>query len=219
MEAAVFGAPHEIHLDERARPEPRPGEALIEMRAAGVCAGDLYIYLGSNPYVTYPRIGGHEIAGTVVELGTGHCRAGGRQRRSWSSRSSAAASAIPAGSANRIAAPTCRSSVSTARAASPISSSRRSITSTRSRQALSPFDASFAEPVAIGVQACRRGMVGPDDTVLVLGAGPIGLALVEVARARGADASTSPTSTRTGSQRPPTSAERRLPRARACSTR
>ena len=51
---------------------------------------------------------------------------------------------------------------------------------------LSPFKASFAEPVAIGVQACRRGMVSGDDTVLILGAGPIGLALVEVARARGA---------------------------------
>jgi L-gulonate 5-dehydrogenase len=40
--------------------------------------------------------------------------------------------------------------------------------------------------VAIGVQGCRRGMVTADDIVLVLGAGPIGLAIVEVARARGA---------------------------------
>jgi L-gulonate 5-dehydrogenase len=36
------------------------------------------------------------------------------------------------------------------------------------------------------VQACRRGAVSSEDTVLILGAGPIGLALVEVARARGA---------------------------------
>ena len=40
--------------------------------------------------------------------------------------------------------------------------------------------------MAIGVQGCRRGMVTADDTVLVLGAGPIGLAIVEVARAHGA---------------------------------
>lgn len=51
---------------------------------------------------------------------------------------------------------------------------------------LKDFDAAFAEPVAIGVQGCRRGTVGADDTVLVLGAGPIGLAVVEVVRARGA---------------------------------
>jgi threonine dehydrogenase-like Zn-dependent dehydrogenase len=45
--------------------------------------------------------------------------------------------------------------------------------------------ASFAEPVAIGVQACRRGEIGA-EYVLVLGCGPIGLAVIEVAKARGA---------------------------------
>ena len=53
-------------------------------------------------------------------------------------------------------------------------------------ETLTDFEAAFAEPVAIGVQGCRRGMVTADDTVLVLGAGPIGLAIVEVARAHGA---------------------------------
>jgi threonine dehydrogenase-like Zn-dependent dehydrogenase len=48
-----------------------------------------------------------------------------------------------------------------------------------------PF-ASFAEPVAIGIQACRRGAVVAGEYVLILGCGPIGLALIEVARARGA---------------------------------
>ncbi len=51
---------------------------------------------------------------------------------------------------------------------------------------LSSFKASFAEPVAIGLQACRRGMVAADGHRAHTGAGPIGLALVEVARARGA---------------------------------
>jgi L-gulonate 5-dehydrogenase len=46
--------------------------------------------------------------------------------------------------------------------------------------------ASFAEPVAIGVQACRRGEVTAGEYALILGAGPIGLALIEVAKARGA---------------------------------
>ncbi|WDR03560.1 zinc-binding dehydrogenase [Devosia algicola] len=48
------------------------------------------------------------------------------------------------------------------------------------------FKRAFAEPVAIGVQSCRRGAVTGNDSVLVLGAGPIGLAILEVARARGA---------------------------------
>jgi threonine dehydrogenase-like Zn-dependent dehydrogenase len=48
-----------------------------------------------------------------------------------------------------------------------------------------PF-ASFAEPVAIGVQATRRGGVAAGELVLILGCGPIGLALIEVAKAKGA---------------------------------
>jgi L-gulonate 5-dehydrogenase len=51
---------------------------------------------------------------------------------------------------------------------------------------LTPLWASFAEPVAIGVQACRRGEVKPGELVLILGCGPIGLSLMEVAKARGA---------------------------------
>jgi L-gulonate 5-dehydrogenase len=51
---------------------------------------------------------------------------------------------------------------------------------------MSAYTPSFAEPVAIGVQACRRGGVQAGEKVLILGAGPIGLALVEIARARGA---------------------------------
>jgi L-gulonate 5-dehydrogenase len=52
---------------------------------------------------------------------------------------------------------------------------------------LSLQQAAFAEPLAIGVQACRRGEVAAGDRVLILGAGPIGLATLEVARSRGAE--------------------------------
>jgi L-gulonate 5-dehydrogenase len=51
---------------------------------------------------------------------------------------------------------------------------------------LSPLIASLAEPVAIGVQGCRRGNLQAGELALVLGCGPIGLALIEVAQARGA---------------------------------
>jgi threonine dehydrogenase-like Zn-dependent dehydrogenase len=51
---------------------------------------------------------------------------------------------------------------------------------------LDPVIASFAEPLTIGLQACRRGGVAAGDYCLVLGAGPIGLAILEVARQRGA---------------------------------
>ncbi len=71
MRAAVFDEPFALRVTEAAKPAPGPGEALVRVRAAGVCAGDLYIYTGRNPYVSYPRIGCHEIAGVVEAYGEG----------------------------------------------------------------------------------------------------------------------------------------------------
>ncbi len=185
MRALIFDEPGTLRLDEIARPEPGPGEALVSVAAAGVCAGDLYIYAGKNPYVTYPRIGCHEIAGRVEALGPGvdapapgtrvvvdpfigcgHCYACRIGKRNCCAslrivgvhRDGGFADCLTAPAANLVPVP----------------------------DTLDDFHAAFAEPVAIGVQGCRRGEVGPEDTVLVLGAGPIGLAIVEVARSRGA---------------------------------
>src|SRR4051812_29611876 len=186
MRAAIFDAVHRIRLAERERPSPGPGEALVRVGAAGLCAGDLYIFTGKNPYVTYPRIGGHEIAGRVEAvgpgtdgpaagtrvvvdpfLGCGHCYPCRVGKRNCCANLNIIGVHREGGFADYLCAPV---------------SQLHSIP-----HGLSDFDASFAEPVAIGVQACRRGSIASDDRVLVLGAGPIGLAIVEVARAYGAE--------------------------------
>ena len=69
MRAVIMNAPHEIHTGEWEMPTPGPGEVLISVGAAGICAGDMYIYLGKNPYAVYPSVAGHEVAGTVIGLG------------------------------------------------------------------------------------------------------------------------------------------------------
>src|SRR4051812_9179514 len=71
MRAAIFDGPFSIRMAETPKPSPGPGEALVRVRAAGLCAGDLYIFTGKNPYVTYPRIGCHEISGVVEAYGPG----------------------------------------------------------------------------------------------------------------------------------------------------
>lgn len=185
MRAAIFDRPLSIRLAEAPTPVPGPGEALVRVKAAGLCAGDLYIYTGKNPYVTYPRIGCHEIAGVVEAYGPGAggpppgtrvvvdpfigcgrcypCRVG---KRNCCANLAIIGVHREGGFADFVTAPAANLNVVP--------------------DELSDFEAAFAEPVAIGVQGCRRGMVTGDDTVLVLGAGPIGLAIVEVARAHGA---------------------------------
>src|SRR5260370_19318107 len=72
MKAMVFQKPHTpLAPENRAPPKPRAGEVLIRVRACGVCHGDLMVQEGAFPFAKYPVVPGHEIAGTVQELGEG----------------------------------------------------------------------------------------------------------------------------------------------------
>ena len=110
----------------RRSPSRGPGEVLVAVKAAGLCAGDLYIYTGKNPYVSYPRIGCHEIAGVVEALRPGRQRPGRRHagRRRPVHRLRPLLS-LPGGQAQLLRQP-ARSSACIAKAVSPISSPRRS---------------------------------------------------------------------------------------------
>lgn len=185
MRALVFAAPGAAELTERPRPEPGPGEVRVRVEAAGLCAGDLYIFTGKNPYVDYPRIGCHEIAGAVEALGPdaagpapgsrvviepfigcGHCYACRVGKPNCCANLQIIGVHRDGGFAEFVTAPATH--------LHPVP------------EGLDAVGAAFAEPVAIGVQACNRGAVTAGDHVLVLGAGPIGLAVAEVALARGA---------------------------------
>lgn len=65
--------PERVELVESPTPEPGPGEALVEVAAAGLCGSDVELYEGRRPngYFRYPVVPGHEWAGTVVGLGEG----------------------------------------------------------------------------------------------------------------------------------------------------
>ncbi|HKS36616.1 MAG TPA: alcohol dehydrogenase catalytic domain-containing protein, partial [Verrucomicrobiae bacterium] len=69
MKAAIFDAPQKMHVGDWETPGPGPDEVLVAVKAVGICAGDLYIYQGKNPYAAYPIIGGHEICGSVAGVG------------------------------------------------------------------------------------------------------------------------------------------------------
>ena len=185
MRAAIIDAPQAMRIGEVETPRPGAGEVMVAVGAAGICAGDMYIYLGKNPYSGYPQVAGHEIAGIVAEVGEGvtgletgtpvvvepfmscglcyPCRIG---KSNCCSKLQIIGIHRPGGYADFVVAPQALIH--------------------RVPAGLSLSFASFAEPVAIGVQACRRGKVAAGDLVLILGCGPIGLALIEVATARGA---------------------------------
>jgi L-gulonate 5-dehydrogenase len=185
MRAAVMDAPRQIRVSAWPMPQPAAGEVLISVGAAGICSGDLHIYHGRNPYAHYPQVCGHEIAGVVAAVGDGvtgyeagqrvvvepfigcgrcyPCRIG---RSNCCTTLTILGVNRAGGFAEYLTAP-----------ATHIHPVPEGLTHTL---------AALTEPIAIAVQACRRGQVEAGDFVVVLGCGPIGLALIEVAQLLGA---------------------------------
>ena len=72
MRAMVLHAPKTpLRLEERAVPEPGPGQVLVQVKACAVCRTDLHVVDGELPRPRLPLVPGHEIAGVVVH-GDGH---------------------------------------------------------------------------------------------------------------------------------------------------
>jgi L-gulonate 5-dehydrogenase len=180
MKAAIFDGPGELRLGSWPDPVLGPKDVKIAVKAAGICAGDLYIYSGKNPYIQYPVVGGHEICGTIIDKGDeveaislgqlvvvepflscGKCYPCRVGKPNCCANLEIIGVHRPGGYAEWVSAPASHVHVVP--------------------DGISPFKASFAEPVTIGIHACRRGQISASEHVLVLGCGPIGLAIIEVA--------------------------------------
>ncbi len=67
MKAVVVHGPGDIRYENLPLPRPSPGEALVKMRAAGICSSDVPRALGDAAY-SYPIVLGHEVAGEIAEM-------------------------------------------------------------------------------------------------------------------------------------------------------
>jgi len=70
MRALIFHEPHRITVETRDDPSPAPGEVVLRTDAAGICASDLRVYRGEK-HAAPGVIPGHEVTGTVVAVGDG----------------------------------------------------------------------------------------------------------------------------------------------------
>ena len=71
MQAAVLYGPDDLRLEHRPVPETVPGSVILKVDACAICGSDLRILKSGNPRITEPRIIGHEVAGTFIEVGDG----------------------------------------------------------------------------------------------------------------------------------------------------
>ncbi|GAB3566528.1 NAD(P)-dependent alcohol dehydrogenase [Spelaeicoccus albus] len=170
-------------------PSPAAGEVLIEVLAVGVCGSDIHYYehgrIG-DLVVRSPLVLGHEASGRVVALGDGvrSLAVGDRV---------ALEPGVPCGACRE-----CRSGrynlCPDVRffATPPIDGTFAEFVTLpadfahRVPDSLSDVEAALIEPLSVGLWSNQKADVGPGDTVLVTGAGPIGLLALQVAKARGA---------------------------------
>lgn len=184
MRQAVFSAPGSLRIEDGPVPAPGAHELLIRVEASGVCGSDRAIFAGHHP-VTTPVVLGHEYAGVVVECGAGvsGLKAGDR------------VVVDPNIMCGRCA--FCRQGkVQLCRKIAPLGISRPGGFAEFSlvpeaNAYLVPagitFDeAALVEPLACCIRGIQQADVSLGDVVVVLGAGPIGLLLAQLARLRGA---------------------------------
>ncbi len=186
MKAIRINQPGDIAIVELPVPAiEAPTQVLVQVKYVGICGSDLHILHGSNPFVTYPRIFGHEMAGEVVGTGAEVTRLkAGDHVILEPIRYCGKCYACTHGEPN-----VCEhlkvSGVHVEGAASEYL-----VAEEKQLHKISPAvpwkTAVLTEPLTIGSQACERGRVGRGDTVLISGAGTIGLCALLNAKLRGA---------------------------------
>ncbi|WP_136688604.1 alcohol dehydrogenase catalytic domain-containing protein [Halorhabdus amylolytica] len=187
MNAAVLTDVGAIEVQKRDRPEPRAKEVLVEVGACGVCTTDYHMYHGTFA-VDPPRILGHESAGTVAQTGAdvGGVAVGDRV---------AINPTIPCNHCSyckRGQTHLCENNTSLGGAGERVLDGafaeyvRVPATNIEPIGDLDFRTAAFAEPLACSLHGVGRAGVGQGDSVALLGAGPIGLLLLQVLRNRGA---------------------------------
>lgn len=185
MNALQLEGPRQFRVIDVAEPaDPGPGEAVVRVHQVGICGTDYGGYLGKMPFFSYPRIPGHELGVEVLAVGPGvtdirpgdrcsvepyiscyACHACRRGHTNCCENNQTLGVHCDGGLRPRFTVPARKLHVS-----------RR----------LGFDQLALVETLAIGCHAVNRGNPGADDIVLVVGAGPIGLAVIEFARLSGA---------------------------------
>lgn len=185
MQAWTLTAPYQSALIDIPEPTLGPEDVLVEVHYIGLCGSDLNTYRGLNPMVTYPRIPGHEVSGTVVAKGAGvpeRVVLGARVTVSPYSH----CGLCPACRQGRF---NCcefnetlgvqRDGALTRRFAIPYTKLYASAT-------LTPEELALVEPLSVGYHAANRARITETDTVLVIGAGTVGIGAIAAAERKGA---------------------------------
>ncbi|CDI09784.1 zinc-binding alcohol dehydrogenase family protein [Agrobacterium pusense] len=174
MLAIFCDTPGQLSAKDLPKPVRGEGEVLVRVRRIGVCGTDLHIFTGNQPYLSYPRIMGHELSGTVEEAPQGSHLSAGDVVTIIPYISCGKCSACLKGKSN-----CCRNIgvLGVHRDGGMVEYLNVPQQFVLKAEGLSLDQAAMTEFLAIGAHAVRRGNVEKGQKVLIVGAGPIGMAV------------------------------------------
>ncbi|PMD87092.1 alcohol dehydrogenase [Siphonobacter sp. BAB-5405] len=182
MKTLVCLSPGQFEYQSVETPSTQPGFSLLRIKRIGICGTDLHAYQGNQPFFSYPRILGHELSADVLTTDhpdfkpgdavtiipyfhCGTCIACRKDKTNCCKQMQVSGVHIDGGMTEQLLVPSYALVKS---------------------EGLSYDELALVEPLAIGAHGIRRANVTPDEFVLVIGAGPIGLGTMEFARIAGA---------------------------------
>jgi 2-desacetyl-2-hydroxyethyl bacteriochlorophyllide A dehydrogenase len=184
MKSVVCAAPGELRLGQVPIPTAADNEVLLRVRRIGVCGTDMHIFRGTQPFLQYPRVMGHELSGEVVTAPAGSGLAAGDEVFVMPYLSCGDCVACRKGKTNCCTRIQVLGVHRDGGMAEYLAIPAQFVLKT---EGISLDDAAMLEFLAIGMHAIRRGAVAAGQRVLVVGAGPIGVALALFASLRGAE--------------------------------
>lgn len=183
MKQTVLESPGVLLDRDAPVPKPSLGEALIRMERVGVCGSDFHAFAGRHPIYTYPRVIGHELSGTVEQIDVsdagirvgdrcaiepyiscGNCRACKKGRNNCCEHLQILGIHVDGGLQEFFLVP---------------------VRLLHKSEALSLDQLALVETLGIGAHAVRRSRLAPGDEAMIVGAGPIGIAVAQFAAASG----------------------------------
>lgn len=174
-----------MELIDQERPTTvNANEVLVKIKRIGICGTDIHAYGGNQPFFQYPRVLGHELSGIVEQIGEnvqkvtagdqisvipymhcGECIACENGKTNCCTSMKVTGVHIDGGMKEYLILPESH---------------------VLKVNQLSLNDAAVVEPLSIGAHAVRRAEIKEGETVLIIGAGPIGLGVARFAKLQGA---------------------------------
>jgi len=181
----VMTKPKEILFRNIDKPEPRKGEVLIKVCRIGICGTDIHVYHGTHPFTSYPITQGHEVSGVIEALGEGVDEKFKVGQLVTFEPQVFCGKCYPCthGKYNL-----CEDLKVMGFQAPGAASEYFAVDQSKVvvlPEGMSPDEGAMIEPLAVAVHAANRCEMG-GATVVILGAGPIGILVCQACKAAGA---------------------------------